>query len=366
MDETPLYQRIAESIRRQILEGSLRPGDFLPTIRKMTAQWRCTPGTVQRAYRELANQGLIVGQVGKGTQVAMQVDLAGYPPPAPLRRAQLLHKAEAFLLEILAAGYEADELSRAMELALERWRVLEAAPQRVETHTIRFFGSHDPLVNWLANHINQVTEQAGLQAHFVGSLGGLIALSEGRADLAGCHLWDVDSGEYNRPFIHKLLPGKKVLLARLADRRLGLLTAPGNPHKLTALTDLVRPGLRFVNRQSGSGTRVWLDASLARLEIPARMVNGYEIEKTSDHAVAQALIDGQADVGVGLESAALAYGLNFVFLVREPYDLVTFPKLAERQPVHALLAWLGSPEARLVIAGLGGYDTEFSGQIELI
>ncbi len=97
MDEIFLYKRIAESIRQDILNGILQPNDRLPSIRELTNKWRCTPGTVQRAYQELAQQGLIISQAGKGTHVSRQIDQAQILARGPLRKATLVHKAEAFL-----------------------------------------------------------------------------------------------------------------------------------------------------------------------------------------------------------------------------------------------------------------------------
>ena len=135
---------------------------------------------------------------------------------------------------------------------------------------------------------------------------GLIALAEGKADLAGCHLWDAESDTYNIPFVHRLLPGKDVTIVTLAHRRQGLIVAPGNPHNIHDLADLTRPGIRFVNRQSGSGTRVWLDAMFSRQGIDPKKIDGYEDERMTHSDVARTVAEGSADVGLGLETAGQA------------------------------------------------------------
>ena len=141
---------------------------------------------------------------------------------------------------------------------------------------LHFFGSHDMAVTWLANHAQEIAPSAVLQLNFTGSLGGLMALADGRADLAGCHLWDPETDSYNIPYIRKFFPGKRMLAVRLAERRIGLILPAGNPKNIQTLADLTRPGVRFVNRQLGSGTRVWLDAVLRRAS-PRR--NWFEDEK---------------------------------------------------------------------------------------
>ena len=128
MDQPTLYHRIADSIRQDILEGRLQPGDRLPSIRELTRAWNCTLGTVQRAYQELAQQGLVVSQAGKGTHVAGRSTRASSRRSGPLRRAGLVHRAEAFLLEVLTAGFDLPEIQQAIDLALDRWRAVQPPP----------------------------------------------------------------------------------------------------------------------------------------------------------------------------------------------------------------------------------------------
>ena len=154
----------------------------------------------------------------------------------------------------------------------------------------------------------------------------------------------------------RLLPGRRIAPLTLAHRRLGLIVPPGNPAGLTGLADLTQPGLRFINRQRGAGTRVWLDAQLRRLGIPAASIAGYEREAATHEDVARAVAEGRADAGLGIEAAALSYGLGFVFLATEPYDLVIPAEMWDTAPVQALAAWLNTEDARAVIAGLGGYE----------
>ncbi len=363
MQDPHLYLHIAETLRREILAGKRKPGERLPSVREMAKQWDCTLGTVQRAYRELARQGLVVSRVGQGTRVT---PLPSYREEEPMRRAILIHRAEAFLLEVLGAGYTLSEVDQAMHLAMDHWqavtRQLESTPQ----DTLRFWGSNDLAVTWLAGHFSEIAPGYSLEVRFVGSLGGLIALAEGKADLAGCHLWDEESGEYNLPFVRRLLPGKRVALLTLAQRHLGLILPPGNAAQVRSLQDLARPGLRFVNRQSGSGTRVWLDNALRKLGISPHHILGYDYEKMTHSEVALAIAEGQAEAGLGLEASARAYGLDFVPLTLERYDLVITEAQFNHPAVQHLWAWLRYEPARQAIARLGGYEIHQTGRLQWV
>jgi molybdate-binding protein/DNA-binding transcriptional regulator YhcF (GntR family) len=360
MEEPFLYHQVADAIRQKILRGELKPGDRLPSVRAMKAQWGCTVGTVQHAYQELARQGLVTSRAGQGTRV---VDRLPVPDAAPLRTAALLHRAEAFLLEVLTAGYAPAEAEEAVRLALDRWRAVERQAAEPAAQSARFVGSHDLVVAWLATHFGDIAPGYVLQLTFAGSLGGLIALAEGKADLAGCHLWDEESDTYNLPFVRRLLPGRRTALVTVAYRQLGLMMAPGNPAGVRDVRDVARLGLRFVNRQSGSGTRVWLDATLRKLGIAVEQVRGYAVEVMTHSEVARAVADGQADAGLGLEAAARVHGLDFVALTRERYDLAIPASKMEAPPMRALLGWLGSPAARTALASLAGYDLSEAGQV---
>jgi molybdate-binding protein/DNA-binding transcriptional regulator YhcF (GntR family) len=362
MDEVHLYKQIAENVRQDILNGRLKPGDHLPSIRQMTIRWGCTIGTVQHAYQELIRQGLITSRVGQGTRVAAK------PPEleddTPLRRAALINRAEAFLLEVLTSGYSSKEIEAAVQLALDRWRVFEQAPSTPLIQTLRCSGSHDLALTWVASHFNEIAPGYTLQLSFSGSLGGLIAITEGKADLAGCHLWDEESNTYNVPFVRRLLPGKRVALLTLAYRRLGLILPAGNPKGIFCLEDLARPGVGFVNRQTGSGTRVWLDAAIRKAGIRPDQIQGYTIEKVTHSDVARAVAAGQADVGLGLEASARVFGLQFTPLLSERYDLVIPAEMFDTPPIQALVTWLSSTQAKKQIAEFGGYSTSETGKIE--
>lgn len=361
--DSHIYQQIVESIRQDILLGTLKPGDRLPAIRKMRAQWQCNSGTILRAYQELARMGLITSHVGQGTKVS---DALPDNMQNPLRRAALFNKAEAFLLEVMTAGYTPEEIEKSLHVALDRWRVFSLETEQAHPGILNFIGSHDLALALIASQFNESYPEFSIHLSFAGSLGGLIALAQNKADLAGCHLWDETTDTYNESFIRKLLPGQKVMLLTLAHRRVGLIVASGNPLGINNLADIARPDIKFVNRQPGSGTRVWLDAQMKRLGIDPALIDGYENEKMTHSDVAQAISKGNATLGLGVESAALAFELGFQELTTERYDLAIPQKRVDETSVKALQDFLTLPTTKKTIHTLGGYDTSETGYIRWV
>lgn len=367
-DRLPLYLQMAEALRRRIATGELAPGDRLPPVRELARRWGCTPGTVSRAYAELRREGLVVGHRRGGTRVAPS---PLHAPDTRWRWASLVNRAERYLLEALGAGHAPEEAQAALGVALARWqeasqprpRALHRAARQA---SLRFAGSHDLVVEQLAHHLHRQHPDLTLEVQYLGSLGGLMALARGEANLAGAHLWDEATDSYNVPHVARVLPGCRVALLTLAHRRLGLLVAPRNPHRLGNLADLARPGLRFVNRQRGSGTRVWLDAHLRALGVDGSQIAGYGDEEITHLGVARAVAEGHADVGLGIQAAALAYGLDFIPLALERYDLI-LPEEVWQTPVgQALVEAIRSPTFRTAVEAVGGYETGETGKVQWI
>jgi putative molybdopterin biosynthesis protein len=265
-----------------------------------------------------------------------------------------LVKADGLLLiprfsEGLDAGTEAEvELLRPLE--------------EVE-NTIVAIGSHDLTLDLLASFLRRANPGLRLSSSHIGSLGGLIALRRGEAHLAGSHLLDEDTGEYNLSYIRRYLPDVPVLLVNLVDRVQGLMVAPGNPKAIHTLEDLSRPGTVFVNRQRGSGTRVLLDYKLKELNILSERLMGYEREEYSHLAVAAAVKGGSADTGLGILSAARALGLDFVPLLNERYDLVIPRAHYDSGLLQPMLALLQDEDFRRAVEDLGGYHTGDMGKV---
>ncbi|MER3515325.1 MAG: molybdopterin biosynthesis protein, partial [Chloroflexota bacterium] len=185
----------------------------------------------------------------------------------------------------------------------------------------------------------------------------------GEAHLAGSHLLDETTGEYNISYVRQYLPGIPLVLITLVRREQGLIVAPGNPKGIRGLADLTRPDVTFVNRQRGAGTRVLLDYRLKRLGIDPGEMRGYEREEYTHLAVAAAVQSGIADVGLGIRAAARALGLDFISLEYERYDLVIPREHYESPLLQPLLDLLHSAAFRQVVAVLPGYDVSAMGQI---
>ena len=183
------------------------------------------------------------------------------------------------------------------------------------------------------------------------------------AHLAGAHLRDEQSGEFNLPFVQRLLPGREVLLVNLARWREGLLVRRGNPRGIRGAHDLARKPVRIVNREPGSGARRVLDKLLEGGRVRPRRVEGYDAIVATHAAVAQAVAMGAADAGVASESAALAYGLHFLPLAEERSDIV-IPAALAREPRGArLLEVLQGRAFRRDLSGIDAYETGQSGPI---
>jgi putative molybdopterin biosynthesis protein len=228
--------------------------------------------------------------------------------------------------------------------------------------TIVVTGSHDLVLDLAASALRERDPLVTLASSNVGSLGGLTALRDGLCHVAGSHLLDPETGEYTLPYLERLLPGRDVSVVRLVHREQGLIVAPGNPTRTRGIEDVAEHGLRYVNRQRGAGTRVLLDHELARGGISAEAIQGYEREEHTHLAVAAAVAAGRADCGLGVLAAARAFGLDFVPVAKEPYDLVLLADSAEDELLAPLWSLLESEDFRRAVTDLGGYDVAEMGR----
>ena len=224
-------------------------------------------------------------------------------------------------------------------------------------------GSHDNTLDIIDSLLRRTHPRFRLTSAHVGSLGGLLALSRGQCHLAGSHLLDEGTGEYNRQAMRDHLKGTPSLLVHLADREQGFIVLPGNPKGITAFEDLLREDVSFINRQRGSGTRVLLDYELKTRGILPTKVRGYRDEEYTHMNVAAAVLSGRADCALGVRAAAVALGLDFIPVGVEQYDLVVAEKWADDERMQALLEVIRSAEFRETVARMGGYDTSRSGDI---
>ncbi len=218
----------------------------------------------------------------------------------------------------------------------------------------------DILSRYLQLHPN------GIQAlrSYVGSYNGLYALYQGNVQMATAHLWDGDTGQYNIPFVRRMLPGVPAVIIHLACRLQGFYVAKGNPKSIKGWEDLKRKELTIINREKGSGTRVLLDEHLRKLGISAKNIKGYERESTSHLAIASTVARGGADIGIGNEKSGLQVkGIDFIPLQSERYELVIKKEDIEKAPYQAVLEILRSQEFKMELEGIGGYDLTDIGKI---
>ncbi len=222
----------------------------------------------------------------------------------------------------------------------------------------------DVILDILTRHLEKKLPQTRFLRHYSGSIDGLLSLYRGTANVVTAHLWDSATDTYNVPYVRHLLPGHRTIIINLVYRTEGFYVAKGNPKAITAWQDLSRPGVRFVNRERGSGARVLLDEKLHLLNIGHETVNGYDHEEMSHLAVASYVARGEADVGLGAEKAALqCRDVDFVPLQKERYDLVIRRNDAGKPQFQALLATLRSTAFKSEVSGMGGYDLTHTGEI---
>ena len=265
-------------------------------------------------------------------------------------------------LVLLPHGTQGAEAGEQVQVRLYR-------PRAELDKTIFCIGSHDMTLDLIAQFL--AGHDRRLASANVGSQGGLVALRRGEAHLAGSHLLDPETGEYNISYIRQYLPGVKVKVITLVGREQGLLVKRGNPKKVKSLEDLSRPGagdaarVRFVNRQRGAGTRVLLDYHLNLMRIAADSIIGYNQEEYTHLGVAAAVASGRADCGLGIAAAAKALELDFIPLYQERYDLVIPREFTESDLLAPLFAVLENQEFRAAVSALPGYDVSVMGNLIL-
>jgi len=237
-------------------------------------------------------------------------------------------------------------------------------PEHEVRNTILITGSHDVALDLLASEIRMADPELSVASTHVGSMAGLAALRDGFCHLAGTHLLDPESADYNWPYLRRLFGEELPLLVTVAHRQQGFIVAPGNPRAIRSWEDLIRPEVRFVNRQPGAGTRVLLDYQLTHLGIPGQRVRGYRQELFTHLAVASMVETGTADVGLGILAAARARGLDFVPLAEERYDLAVRADVWESRFGEAMRRALNSESFRSELERLGGYRASDTGVVQ--
>ncbi len=265
---------------------------------------------------------------------------------------------EVLSFTVPADGFLVDQIrpsSRTVRVRLSRDR--RAIEQEISV------AGCDPAIFLAGEHLRRQKDHTSVVGWSMGSMAALRALQEGEVHVAGLHLFDVSTGESNLPFLRRALKGSGYEVVTFATWEEGFLVRPGNPKSIRSAADLAEPGVRLVNREEGAGARLLLDQRLRAAAIEAPRVRGYDRVVFSHVEVARAVAGQQADVGIGIRSAAQSFGLDFVPIQTARYDLVVPKAYLTSHPTLAhLFETLVSRPFRSEIEALGGYDTRDTGK----
>lgn len=258
-------------------------------------------------------------------------------------------------LLIIPRGVEGYQPGTRVKVKLNR-------PKSIVDRTLLAIGSHDMALDYLGN-ILWTKKGIRLSSANVGSMGGIMALKRKETHMAGIHLLDTSTGAYNISYLQRYLQGQPLLLVNLVIRKQGLIVKKGNPLNIKTIEDLARPGVRFVNRQKGAGTRILLDYLLGQMQQDAGQIHGYEREEYSHLAVAAAVANDTADAALGIYASAKAMDLDFIPVAEEEYDLCLLPEVMGDELIKALQEAISDPDFRSEVEAFGGYDLRLSGQV---
>lgn len=260
---------------------------------------------------------------------------------------------------LLTIGAGSEGVGAGEEIDVELLR-----PQAEVESTLVSIGSHDNILDILANQLHRLASPIRLSSAHVGSMGGIMAIRRGEAHIAGSHLLDEETGEYNISFIKRFLQSTPLELVNLCYREQGLIVASGNPKDIQNFEQIATNGYTFINRQKGAGTRLLTDKILGESGLDPEQIPGYDHEEYTHMNVAAAVASGSVDTGMGIRATAQALGLDFVPVAEERYDLI-IPKQFDTDPrIVALLDIIReSSSFREKVRGLGGYDLRNSGEV---
>ncbi len=223
-------------------------------------------------------------------------------------------------------------------------------------------GSHDLLMD-IINEIMIRNGSSGLSSTHSGTMGGVMAVKRGECHIAPVHVLNPENGVYNTHLLKQYLADNEVVIVKGIKRVQGLIVAEHNPEKITSITDLAERGLSFVNRQRGAGTRILFDYLCGKRNIPADSIKGYGREMNTHMSVAQAVLSGTADAGMGVESAARSMGLDFIPIGEEDYDFILRTEVLDSEAGQTFLNVLCSEQFKLEVNRLGGYILDAPGKI---
>jgi len=233
-------------------------------------------------------------------------------------------------------------------------------------NNLMMIGSHDLAVDKLINQIKKNKENFELNIQSVGSMSGLVSLKRGECQLAGAHLLEPETGEYNISYINDLFKNEKMAVINLVHREQGLMVKKNNPKRLNDINSLKDENVKFINRQRGSGTRVLLDYLLKTNNIDKTNIKGYDKEELTHMGAAVQVAEGTADAALGIRAAASAVGLDFIPIKKEKYDIILKKKSLEDPRIKRLIKIIKSSPFQKAVKELKGYDLKNSGEINII
>ncbi len=301
----------------------------------------------------------VVSEIGVEEFVRMTVGyVGGRYIASPLTRGagvtMSLVRADGLLvIPANTVGFEQDE-----QVEIELYR-----PRSELRHNLLAAGSHDLVIDLLGTALKVRNPQVSLSSAHLGSMGGIASIGRGQAHLAGVHLFDPETGQYNLPYIRKMLPDQKVHLVNLAYRMQGWIVPAGNPDGIENIEDLAAKKLGFINRQKGAGTRILFDHLLQEAGLSPARIYGYEREEHTHLNIAAAVAAGTARVGLGILPAAKAFGLDFIPLVEERYDLLISDAFYRSEEAGLLLSIIADPSFHEQVESMGGYSMRDAGKV---
>lgn len=224
-------------------------------------------------------------------------------------------------------------------------------------------GSNDPVLDMIQTQLQQHHPEVYLFTSNTGSLAGLMALNNGLTDIAWCHLLDPKTGSYNIPYLDSHVPNIRAVVINLFHREVGLVTQAGNPLNIKDFKDLSRRGIRYINRQAGSGTRLLLDYHLKKARIPAKKIQGYKREVYTHFEVGLSILRKEVDVGLATSAVAKLLGLSFIPVTWERFDMVLDQDVFFKKEVQAFLNVLREADFHTGVEKIGGYDFKDTGKV---
>lgn len=263
-------------------------------------------------------------------------------------------KADGIL--VIPQGLEGHEAGSEVEIRLLR-------PKEELEHTLVAIGSHDPLLDELADLLHRGNPAYYMASTHTGSMGGIMAVRRGETHVAGIHLLDENDGTYNESYVRRYFPGGGVRLVECVGRTQGIMAEAGNPKQITGIESLASSDIRYVNRQKGSGTRILMDYLCKKHGLDTASIYGYEREEFTHTSVAAQIASGSADAGMGIYSAARMYGLAFIPVCTEQYDLLIPDSAWDTPLVQEMLEILRSREFAGKLEELGGYTLQSPGEV---